>query len=80
LSQATAAYVNAAYKTFEMYLAAFLLASGHVLQRIEGDYRRAFVFPPDAKGDADAFYQGATVSALLYAHALRDLKSRLHAA
>jgi hypothetical protein len=71
---------HAAYQTHDIYVAAHLVASGHVLQRLEGEYRRAFVFAADARSDADAFYAGASVTALRYAHALRDLKSRLHAA
>jgi hypothetical protein len=76
----TQTLVSAAFKTHDLYLAAFLVTRGHVLRRLEGEYRRAFVFPGDAGEDADLFYAGSAVPARDYAHALRDLKSRLHAA
>jgi hypothetical protein len=72
--------IRTAYKTFDMYVAAFLVARGHVLQRLEGTYRRTFVFPGDAAEDAEMFYKNAPVPAIDYAHALKDTKARLHAA
>jgi hypothetical protein len=77
---ATTHFINAQYRTHDLPLAAFLVTQGHVLLRLEGEYRKSFVFSGDAAADADRFYDGATVCAMQYGHALRDLKGRLYSA
>ena len=79
MTQTPHAFLNATFKTHDLYLAAFLVTRGHALLRLEGDHRRAFVFPSDASADADTFYRGESIPARDYVHAVKDLKTRLHA-
>jgi hypothetical protein len=75
----TTTTTTAAFKTNDLYRAAFLVSRGHVITRLDGSYRKVFVFPPDAAEDAEAYFRGATVEAVDFAHALKELKMRLFA-
>ena len=71
------------YHTRDLYLAAFLLASGYPLDEVphDGDGRCTFLFRdrPERKDLVVGFYDGtASVSALAFAEGLRTLKSRVH--
>ena len=68
------------YATHDLPLAAFLVACDHPVKLVGEPRRRTFIFPPAAAGDADRFYAGAQIPAIKYAHAMRDLKARLHTA
>ena len=67
------------YETTDLSLAAFLIAKGHPLVRMEGPRgsQRTFVFPATARDVAGTFFT-ATVPARPYANALRDLKATLY--
>lgn len=74
--------MNEVYKTSDLALAAFLLASGFALleiERVEGDYRRVFHFPHEARPVAAEYFRGAQVPARAFANAMRDLKAQVRA-
>jgi hypothetical protein len=81
---ATAAYCppvpSQEFATHDLGVAAFLVALGHRMLRLDGHsgQRRAFVFEPAAGPIASEFYSGALVSARAYSLAIRDLKARLY--
>jgi hypothetical protein len=68
------------YQTSDLSLAAFLMAQGHPLTRVEGPRggQRVFVFPAAGRDLAGAYYTGASVPARPFANALRDLKSLIY--
>jgi len=63
----------------DLYVAAFLLAKGHRLTRVDDSqpWKVEFHFSRLAKTDTDAFYGGGTIEGRVYAAALRDLKAIL---
>ena len=65
------------YRTTDLGLAAFLVARGHPLMRLEGRCgdRRVFCFPTAAEGSAPLFHRDASVPARTFANAIRDLKA-----
>ena len=66
------------HATTDLGCAAFLMARGHPLARVERQpesYRCTFYFAVEARDDAQSFYKGAQVSARAFANALRDLKT-----
>jgi hypothetical protein len=63
------------FETSDLSLAAFLVSRGHALLRVEGQGRKTFSFPVEAREQAEKFYQGATVPARAFANALKDLKA-----
>jgi hypothetical protein len=68
------------YETTDLNIAAFLLAQGHPLTRVEGPRggQRTFVFPASGRGVASAYFSGASVPARPFANALRDLKALIY--
>lgn len=66
-------------QTTDLALAAFLLAKGLPLLRIEsaGGSRKMFCFSPEAREVAGHFYQDAPAPARSLANAIRDLKARI---
>lgn len=66
------------YKTSDLALAAFLLASKETLVTTEREGRKLiFCFAPSPEIDilANSFINGGTVEARAYFHAIRDLKN-----
>ena len=63
----------------DLYVAAFVLAKGHRLVRVDDSrpWSVGFHFSRMAKPDADAFVAGGMVEGRLFAAALRDLKMLL---
>jgi hypothetical protein len=68
------------YLTTDLSLAAFLMAHGHALSRVEGPRggQRVFVFPGSGRDFATRYYTGASVPARPFVNALRDLKSLIY--
>jgi hypothetical protein len=68
------------YETTDLSLAAFLLARGYPLTRVEGlrGGQRTFVFPASGRDLASTYFMGASVPARAFANALRDLKAVLY--
>jgi hypothetical protein len=71
------AYSTEEHATTDLSCAAFLMARGHPLLRVERQPsgRCVFHFPAAAREDAQGFYAGAQVPARGFANALRDLKT-----
>lgn len=69
--------VTDSYSTSDLNLAAFLMAKGYSLLRVEaaGGIRKVFYFAPDAQELTAEFYRNAPVPARAFANALRDLKA-----
>jgi hypothetical protein len=66
------------YRTNRLSEAAYLLALGHRLVKIEPSPEprfKLFVFPIEAASDGSRFYQGAEIEAQLFASKLSDLKA-----
>jgi len=65
------------YRTADLGLAAFLVARGHPLARLDGRRgdRRVFCFDTRAEAAAPLFYRDDKVGARTFANALRDLKA-----
>jgi hypothetical protein len=71
--------MNEPYSTTDLGQAAYVLALGYKLLRVDdgAEWRKVFVFVPEATAHADGYWGGATVPARAYFHALRDLKGIL---
>ena len=68
------------YKTTDVNVSAYLVATGHELLGVEGEGpRRMFVFADPAGEAVPAYHHGAQVPAKEFARAMRALKRRLHA-
>jgi hypothetical protein len=67
------------FKTHDLGQAVFLVAKGYELTHLETDAggRSAFVFGPEARNIAHAFFDGAAVPAIMMAQSLRFLKGFL---
>jgi len=65
------------YQTSDLNLAAFLMSCGYKLLKVNRQARGrcTYAFSAEAHGDAQTFYQNATVQARIFANALRDLKA-----
>lgn len=65
------------YRTHDLGLAAFLVASGHPLLRVLGPRggQRHFVFDYAAIAIAPSYFRNAPVSARAMMNAIRDLKA-----
>lgn len=74
-----AGVVAAEYVTADLGEAAFLVARGPPLARLEGrpSERKRFVFTEEAAGDGSEYLAGGVVAAHRFADALRALKGRL---
>jgi hypothetical protein len=57
--------------------AAFLLALGHRLKRVEGSTWRSFVFPASAAADAATFHADASVPVRTFVRRQRDARALL---
>jgi len=79
MSQANVYRVDATevHTTTDLSCAAYLMARGYPLVRVERQASRrcVFHFPSNARADAQGFYQGAQVPARAFANSLRDLKT-----
>ena len=71
------AYSTEEHATTDLGCAAFLMARGHPLLRVErgAGGRCTFRFPVAAREDAKGFYAGAQAPARAFANSLRDLKT-----
>jgi hypothetical protein len=69
------------YKTTDVNVSAFLVATGHRLLGVEGDTptKRTFVFEEAARPDVAKFFTDEPVGARTFAAALKMLKSAVHA-
>ncbi len=66
------------YTTTELIVAAFLVARGWSVLRVESDGPIGeFIFPDGAREEAAEFFQDGQVSARKFANAIRELKSRV---
>jgi hypothetical protein len=67
--------IDEEYETTDLALAAFLVAQGHPLTRVEGPRggQRTFVFPASGRDLASTYFT-ASVPARPFANALRDLR------
>jgi hypothetical protein len=68
------------YKTSSLGEAAFIVASGFMIEGWEGpDYKKLFLFAPEAEQKAKEYYRGAVISARAlinaYCDVIRILKS-----
>jgi len=67
------------YATTDLNVAAFLIARGWKLRRLDGPRTsRSFVFEAAAKDDVQRFFLNELVGARDFASALKQLKSALH--
>jgi hypothetical protein len=68
-----------AYRTTDLNVSAFLLATGHQLVGLEGTgQQKMFLFHDGARDDVPKYFMGAKVTAREFAQALKTLKSALH--
>jgi uncharacterized protein DUF5659 len=69
-----------AYRTTDLNVSAFLIATGNKLIGIEGEgQRKMFLFNDDARGRVDVYFMGGLCAAKDFAAALKMLKDALHA-
>jgi hypothetical protein len=66
------------FQTYDILVAAFLVARGWELVHVEADGGRGqFVFSAQATDDAQEFFKDGRVSAKKFAHSIRDLKAQV---
>jgi hypothetical protein len=69
-----ASHLRTCFHTTDFDVATYLYSRGYPLKRIdESGEILMFTFPPEASLSAEAFFQGATVTAKAILHAAREL-------
>jgi hypothetical protein len=66
------------HSTTDLNEAAFILAAGHRLLRVDDGPFRSFVFVADAVRAADAYHRDAPVPARSFVRHLREVRNFIH--